>query len=149
MATATPTPGDDRRREMSPDEKLIAQWEAQHDVAARGHRGDPLGLQRSISRERLADCARRTATAAGTGREAAAGSTASGSTASRSAASGGTAARPAVDRATVDRVEDTDWSAVCAVPPPSLPPASSSEPPPEPAPGRRPWWRLRHHTSQH
>ncbi len=50
-----PTPGDDRRREMSPDEKLIAQWEAQHDVAARGHRGDPLGLQRSLSRERLAD----------------------------------------------------------------------------------------------
>jgi hypothetical protein len=40
---------------MSPDEKLIAQWEAQHDVAARGHRGDPLGLQRSLSRERLAD----------------------------------------------------------------------------------------------
>ncbi len=50
-----PTPGDDRRREMSPDEKLIAQWEAQHDVAARGHRGDPLGLQRSLSRERLAE----------------------------------------------------------------------------------------------
>jgi hypothetical protein len=40
---------------MSPDEKLIAQWEAQHDVAARGHRGDPLGLQRSLSRERLAE----------------------------------------------------------------------------------------------
>ncbi len=50
-----PTPGDDRRREMSADEKLIAQWEAQHDVAARGHRGDPLGLQRSLSRERLAE----------------------------------------------------------------------------------------------
>ncbi len=55
MATATPTPGDDRRREMSPDEKLIAQWEAQHDVAARGHRSDPLGLQHQLSRERLAD----------------------------------------------------------------------------------------------
>ncbi len=52
----TPRPGDDRRRrEMSPEEKLIAQWEAQHDVAARGHRGDPLGLQRSLSRERLAE----------------------------------------------------------------------------------------------
>ena len=116
MATATPTPGDDRRREMSPDEKLIAQWEAQHDVAARGHRGDPLGLQRSINRERLADCARR-------------GSTASG-TASRTAA-----ARPA---------EDGSRSAVSAVPPPASP-----EPPTQPAGRRHPWWRLRHHTSEH
>lgn len=56
MDRPTPSaPGDDRRREMSADEKLIAQWEAQHDVAARGHRGDPLGLQRSLSRERLAE----------------------------------------------------------------------------------------------
>jgi hypothetical protein len=56
---------------MSPEEKLIAQWEAQHDVAARGHRGDPLGLQRSLSRERLAEQCRpgRGSTA---GREAAA-----------------------------------------------------------------------------
>ncbi len=70
-APTTPTPGDDRRRDMSPDEKLIAQWEAQHDVAARGHRGDPLGLQRSLSRERLAEQCRpgRGSTA---GREAAA-----------------------------------------------------------------------------
>lgn len=148
MATATPTPGDDRRREMSPDEKLIAQWEAQHDVAARGHRGDPLGLQRSITRERLADCARRTASAPGTGRGTASGSTASGSTAARPSAD-----RPAVDRAEDARgAEDADWSAVCAVPPSSLPPASSSEPPPPSSserPARRhPWWRLRHHTSE-
>jgi hypothetical protein len=65
--SSTPTPGDDRRRDMSPDEKLIAQWEAQHDVAARGHRGDPLGLQRSLSRERLVEQCRppRGATARG------------------------------------------------------------------------------------
>ncbi|PWW23995.1 hypothetical protein JD79_03172 [Geodermatophilus normandii] len=56
MSTSAPTPGDDRRRwEMSPGEKLIAQWEAQHDVAARGSRCDPLGLQHQLSRERLAD----------------------------------------------------------------------------------------------
>ncbi len=122
MATATPTPGDDRRREMSPDEKLIAQWEAQHDVAARGHRGDPLGLQRSISRERLADCARR-------------GSTASG-IASRTAA-----ARPAEDRA-----EAASRSAVGEVPPAS---SGSSAELPEPARRRHPWWRLRHHAREH
>jgi len=56
MSTSTPTPGDDRQRwEMSPEEKLIAQWEAQHDVAARGSRCDPLGLQHQLSRERLAE----------------------------------------------------------------------------------------------
>ncbi len=120
MATATPAPGDDRRREMSPDEKLIAQWEAQHDVAARGHRGDPLGLQRSISRERLADCARRTVPAPGT-------------PASRSAA----ASRPAAG------ADDADWSAVCA------PSPASPEPPPEQTGRRHAWWRLRHHASEH
>ncbi len=124
MATATPTPGDDRRREMSPDEKLIAQWEAQHDVAARGHRGDPLGLQRSISRERLADCARR-------------GSTASG-------IASGTASRTAAARPAEDRAEAASRSAVGAVPPPASP-----ETPTQPAVRRHPWWRLRHHTSEH
>ncbi len=65
--SSTPTPGDDRRRDMSPEEKLIAQWEAQHDVAARGSRCDPLGLQHQLSRERLADRVRppRGATASG------------------------------------------------------------------------------------
>ncbi|MGY1736007.1 MULTISPECIES: hypothetical protein [unclassified Geodermatophilus] len=55
--TARP-PEEPVRREMSLDEKLIAQWEAQHDVAARGHRCDPLGLQHQLSRERLADSTR-------------------------------------------------------------------------------------------
>ena len=65
--SSTPAPGDDRRREMSAEEKLIAQWEAQHDVAARGHRSDPLGLQHQLGRERLADRMRppRGATASG------------------------------------------------------------------------------------
>ncbi len=130
MATATPTPGDDRRREMSPDEKLIAQWEAQHDVAARGHRGDPLGLQRSISRERLADCARR-------------GSTASGIA---SGIASGTASRTAAARQAEDRAESTSRSAVGEVPPAS---SGSSAELPEPARRRHPWWRLRHHAREH
>ncbi|MGY1714881.1 hypothetical protein ACI78R_10510 [Geodermatophilus sp. SYSU D01106] len=53
--SSTPGSGDGRRREMTAEEKLIAQWEAQHDVAARGHRCDPMGLQHQLSRERLAD----------------------------------------------------------------------------------------------
>ncbi|MGY1605600.1 hypothetical protein [Geodermatophilus sp. SYSU D00700] len=53
--SSTPPPGEGRYRDMSPEEKLIAQWEAQHDVAARGSRCDPLGLQHQLSRERLAD----------------------------------------------------------------------------------------------
>lgn len=65
-ASTTPSPGEDRRREMSPGEKLMAQWEAQHDVAARGHRGDPLGLQHSLSRERLAEQCRPPRSATGT-----------------------------------------------------------------------------------
>ncbi|MGY1698327.1 hypothetical protein [Geodermatophilus sp. SYSU D00766] len=134
MATpTTPTPGDDRRPEMSPDEKLIAQWEAQHDVAARGHRGDPLGLQRSLTRERLADCARRGATASGAG--------------SRGAAA---APRPAPDDAAgtgegmgkgmgEDDVCVAPWAA-----------AKAGEPAEEPAPSRRhPWRRFRHHASEH
>ncbi len=65
--SSTPAAGDDRRRDMSPEEKLIAQWEARHDVAARGHRADPLGLQHCLARERLADRVRppRGATASG------------------------------------------------------------------------------------
>ncbi|MEX5719458.1 hypothetical protein [Geodermatophilus maliterrae] len=41
--------------EMTPGEKLMAQWEAQHDVAARGHRCDPLGVQHQLSRARVAE----------------------------------------------------------------------------------------------
>ncbi len=55
--TAPERPAPDRR-EMSVEEKLIAQWEAQHDVAARGRRCDPLGLQHQLGRERLADRSR-------------------------------------------------------------------------------------------
>jgi hypothetical protein len=35
---------------MSADEKLIAEWEARHDVAARGHRPDPQAVQHYLSR---------------------------------------------------------------------------------------------------
>ena len=41
--------------EMSPGEKVMAQWEAQHDVAARGYRCDPLGVQHQLSRARVAE----------------------------------------------------------------------------------------------
>ncbi|WP_448639147.1 hypothetical protein [Geodermatophilus sp. URMC 63] len=41
--------------EMSPGEKVVAQWEARHDVAARGHRCDPLGVQHQLSRARVAE----------------------------------------------------------------------------------------------
>ncbi len=46
----TPAPGERPRREMSADEKLIAEWEARHDVAARGHRPDPQAVQHYLSR---------------------------------------------------------------------------------------------------
>ncbi len=47
--------GRERAWEMSPGEKLMAQWEAQHDVAARGSRCDPLGLQHQLNRARMAE----------------------------------------------------------------------------------------------
>ncbi|SNS22337.1 hypothetical protein SAMN04488107_1765 [Geodermatophilus saharensis] len=147
MATpTTPTPGDDRRPEMSPDEKLIAQWEAQHDVAARGHRGDPLGLQRSLTRERLADCARRGATASGAGSSRAGASRAGASRAgaSRAGASGGAAVpRPAPDDAAAGMGEGD----VCVAPWAAAQAAEAAE---DPAPARRhPWRRFRHHASEH
>ena len=43
-----PVPDEHPRREMSPDEKLIAQWEARHDAAARGRRPDPMAVQRYL-----------------------------------------------------------------------------------------------------
>ncbi|SNS10911.1 hypothetical protein SAMN04488107_1409 [Geodermatophilus saharensis] len=50
-----PTPGEHPRREMSEDEKLIAQWEARHDVAARGHRLDPQAVQDYLSHARATE----------------------------------------------------------------------------------------------
>ncbi|SFO71877.1 hypothetical protein SAMN05660464_0728 [Geodermatophilus dictyosporus] len=44
-----------RAWEMTEGEKLVAQWEAQHDVAARGSRCDPLGVQHQLSRARVAE----------------------------------------------------------------------------------------------
>jgi hypothetical protein len=41
--------------EMTAAEKCMAEWEARHDVRARGHRGDPEAVQHYIaaSRSRL------------------------------------------------------------------------------------------------
>ena len=65
----TPTPTPHGRRPapdpltMTPAEKLIAEWEARHDVAARGRRATPGALQHSLaetrSRERCDEAARR------------------------------------------------------------------------------------------
>jgi hypothetical protein len=123
--STTPTPGDDRRRDMSPDEKLIAQWEAQHDVAARGHRGDPLGLQRSLSRERLAERVRPPR----------------GATGSRDLAARGGPAPPA---------PPAPPPVAPAPPVPPAPPVASDTPHEQSPPTRRqPWWRFRHHSSEH
>jgi hypothetical protein len=67
----TPVPGERPRREMSADEKLIAEWEARHDVAARGHRPDPQAVQHYLSRAHVDEHGRPTrprpdATSAGT-----------------------------------------------------------------------------------
>ncbi|MGY1700269.1 hypothetical protein [Geodermatophilus sp. SYSU D00766] len=50
-----PIPGEHPRREMSEDEKLIAQWEARHDVAARGHRLDPQAVQDYLTHARASE----------------------------------------------------------------------------------------------
>ncbi|MGY1753504.1 hypothetical protein [Blastococcus sp. SYSU D01042] len=39
--------------QMSAAEKVMAEWEARHDVAARGHRGSPEALQHYFDRSRL------------------------------------------------------------------------------------------------
>lgn len=49
-----PTPSGKPRRkpdplQMSAAEKCMAEWEARHDVRARGHRGDPEALQHYIA----------------------------------------------------------------------------------------------------
>ena len=38
--------------EMTAAEKCMAEWEARHDVRARGHRGDPEAIQHYISASR-------------------------------------------------------------------------------------------------
>ncbi|MGY1699831.1 hypothetical protein [Geodermatophilus sp. SYSU D00766] len=53
--TVPDAPGEHPRREMSEDEKLVAQWEARHDVAARGHRLDPQAVQDYLSHARAAE----------------------------------------------------------------------------------------------
>ncbi|MGX5654796.1 hypothetical protein ACWKWC_08510 [Geodermatophilus nigrescens] len=50
-----PAPSEHPRREMSEDEKLIAQWEARHDVAARGHHPDPMAVQHYLEHTRTAE----------------------------------------------------------------------------------------------
>jgi hypothetical protein len=73
--------------EMTPGEKVMAQWEAQHDVAARGHRCDPLGVQHQLSRARVAERVHAAPPRA-------TGSTAAGSAAGGRSATGGTTTAP-------------------------------------------------------
>ena len=44
--------------DMSPAEKLAAEWEARHDVLARGHRADPLVLQHYLAHARTEEVVR-------------------------------------------------------------------------------------------
>ncbi|PRY50058.1 hypothetical protein LY71_10494 [Geodermatophilus tzadiensis] len=98
--------------EMTPGEKLMAQWEAQHDVAARGSRCDPLGVQHQLSRARVAERAH---------------AHPHGATASRAASA--PAAPPTAAPPEVPPVD-----------PPADPPAVDSRPPVPPARARRhPW----------
>ena len=39
--------------QMSATEKCMAEWEARHDVTARGHRSSPEALQHYVARSRL------------------------------------------------------------------------------------------------
>lgn len=39
--------------QMSAAEKCMAEWEARHDVSARGHRSSPEALQHYVARSRL------------------------------------------------------------------------------------------------
>jgi hypothetical protein len=67
-SSATPDPNARRNRPhpdplaMTPAEKVVAEWEARHDVAARGSRATPgaiqLYLAESRSRERCDEAAR-------------------------------------------------------------------------------------------
>ncbi|NEK95288.1 hypothetical protein GCU67_14110 [Modestobacter muralis] len=49
---------------MSRAEKLSAEWEARHDVAARGHHGSADGVQHHLAESRLQDALRTGATRA-------------------------------------------------------------------------------------
>ena len=56
-STARPAPGERIRPkpdplQMTAEEKCRAEWEARHDVRARGHRGDPEAVQHYIARSR-------------------------------------------------------------------------------------------------
>ena len=59
MSTETSTPRTRPARpapdplQMSPAEKCMAEWEARHDVSARGHRSTPEALQHYVARSRL------------------------------------------------------------------------------------------------
>lgn len=44
--------------QMSAAEKCMAEWEARHDVAARGHRAPPDALQHYVAHSRLTEPAR-------------------------------------------------------------------------------------------
>lgn len=44
--------------QMTAAEKCMAEWEARHDVAARGRRGDPEALQHYVARSRVGTPAR-------------------------------------------------------------------------------------------
>ena len=55
--TPRPAPGEKTRRtsdplQMTAAEKCMAEWEARHDVMARGRRGDPEAVQHYISASR-------------------------------------------------------------------------------------------------
>jgi hypothetical protein len=56
--TTQPTRSEEPRRpsdplQMTAAEKCTAEWEARHDVRARGHRGDPEAVQHHIAGSRL------------------------------------------------------------------------------------------------
>ena len=59
MSTETSTPRTRPARpapdplQMSAAEKCMAEWEARHDVSARGHRSSPEALQHYVARSRL------------------------------------------------------------------------------------------------
>ncbi|MCZ2849757.1 hypothetical protein [Modestobacter sp. VKM Ac-2978] len=50
---------------MSPAEKLAAEWEARHDVAARGHRGTAGAVQHYLAESRTHEAQRSGVTASG------------------------------------------------------------------------------------
>ena len=49
---------------MTPAEKLAAEWEARHDVAARGHVPDPAAVQHYLAESRTREAQRKAGTPA-------------------------------------------------------------------------------------